>query len=118
VQLGPLIPMLFAVGWLFYKEQNTTGTIFLVWSLAIGLIDNFLRPILIRRGADLPFLLIFSGVVGGLLAFGVMGLFIGPVILAITYTLGNSWMDEADEQDWPEVPKSYRTDTDQIYPEI
>jgi predicted PurR-regulated permease PerM len=48
--------------------------------------------VLIRRGADLPLLLIFAGVLGGLLAFGVVGLFIGPVVLAVTYTLLQNWV--------------------------
>ena len=56
--------------------------------------DNVLRPILIRKGADLPLLLIFSGVIGGLIAFGIVGLFVGPVVLAVTYTLLKEWMDE------------------------
>ena len=59
--------------------------------------DNFLRPILIRRGADLPLLLILVGVIGGLLAFGLLGLFLGPVVLAITYTLLQNWIAEAGE---------------------
>ena len=57
-------------------------------------IDNFIRPILIKRGADLPLLLIFAGVIGGLLSFGIVGLFIGPVILAVSYTLLRAWIDE------------------------
>jgi predicted PurR-regulated permease PerM len=59
-------------------------------------LDNFLRPLLIRRGADLPLLLIFAGVLGGLLAFGIIGLFIGPVVLAVTYTLLQAWVAEAE----------------------
>jgi predicted PurR-regulated permease PerM len=58
----------------------------------VGALDNFLRPVLIRRGVDLPLLLIIAGVIGGLMGFGVVGLFIGPVILAVTYTLLESWM--------------------------
>lgn len=54
--------------------------------------DNFLRPVLIRRGADLPLLLIIAGVVGGLLAFGLVGLFVGPVVLAVTFTLVDAWV--------------------------
>jgi predicted PurR-regulated permease PerM len=54
--------------------------------------DNFVRPILIKKGADLPLLLIFAGVIGGLIAFGVVGLFIGPVLLAVTYTLLEAWV--------------------------
>jgi predicted PurR-regulated permease PerM len=61
---------------------------------ARGALDNVLRPILIRRGVQLPMLLIIAGVIGGLIAFGVMGLFVGPVILAASYTLVKSWVAE------------------------
>ena len=64
-------------------------------------IDNVLRPVLIKRGADLPLLLIFAGVIGGLLAFGIIGLFIGPVVLAVAYTL---WLDWLDEEREPALP--------------
>jgi predicted PurR-regulated permease PerM len=55
--------------------------------------DNFLRPILIKRGADLPLLLVFAGVVGGLLAFGLIGIFVGPVVLAVAEKLLMAWID-------------------------
>jgi predicted PurR-regulated permease PerM len=57
-------------------------------------LDNVLRPMLIRRGADLPLLLIFAGVIGGLIGFGVMGLFVGPVVLAVAYALLVDWVAE------------------------
>ena len=59
-------------------------------------IDNLLRAALIRRGADLPLLLVMVGVIGGLLAFGVVGLFIGPVVLAVMFTLVKFWIDDGD----------------------
>ena len=59
--------------------------------------DNFLRPLLIRQGADLPLLLILAGVIGGLIAIGLLGIFIGPTVLAIAYTLLNAWMADGDE---------------------
>ena len=64
-----------------------------------------LRPILIRRGADLPLLLIMAGVIGGLLGFGLVGLFVGPVILAVAYTLIGAWVDEQDEATLPASPE-------------
>jgi predicted PurR-regulated permease PerM len=67
----------------------------LVWTLVVGTLDNFLRPVLIRRGADLPLLLIFAGVIGGLVAFGVVGIFVGPVVLAVAYTLLDDWVATA-----------------------
>jgi predicted PurR-regulated permease PerM len=60
------------------------------------LIDNVLKPVLIRRGVDLPILLLIAGVIGGLIGFGIVGLFIGPVILAVTYTLLQAWVADAE----------------------
>jgi predicted PurR-regulated permease PerM len=89
--------MLGAVGWFYYTGQNVTATLLLVWTLAVGSIDNVLRPMLIRRGANLPLLLIMAGVIGGLFAFGIVGLFVGPVVLAVSYTLLTAWVDEQDK---------------------
>jgi predicted PurR-regulated permease PerM len=65
-----------------------------VWTLFVGTLDNFLRPFLIKQGADLPLLLIFAGVIGGLLSLGLLGIFVGPVVLAVAYTLLGAWVDE------------------------
>jgi predicted PurR-regulated permease PerM len=90
VGVGPvLIP---AIGWLYWTGETGWGTFLLVWTIPVFLLDNFLRPMLIRRGADLPLLLIFAGVIGGLIAFGIIGLFIGPVLLAVSYTLLAAWV--------------------------
>ncbi|HTJ92703.1 MAG TPA: AI-2E family transporter, partial [Pararobbsia sp.] len=59
---------------------------------------NVMRPMLIRRGVDLSMLLILSGVLGGMFAFGIVGLFMGPVILAVTYTLLRAWIEEVPPQ--------------------
>ena len=75
------------VVWLYWSGSPGRGTFFLIWTVVVLLMDNVLRPWLITRGANLPILLIFAGVIGGLLGFGVIGLFIGPVILAVSYTL-------------------------------
>jgi predicted PurR-regulated permease PerM len=91
-QLGPIIVLLGATAWAYSSLGVGWGTFLLVWSLVVGLMDNFLRPVLIRRGADLPLLLIFAGVIGGLVAFGIVGIFVGPVILAIAYTLLDNWV--------------------------
>ena len=92
-QIGPMPVMVPAVIWLYWDGHAGLGTVLLVWTAVVGTMDNVLRPILIRRGADLPLLLIFSGVIGGLFAFGVIGLFVGPVVLAVAYTLLNAWID-------------------------
>lgn len=94
IQLGPLLILIPAVIWLYWSGDNMSATVLLVWSVVVGTMDAVLRPILIRMGADLPLLLILSGVIGGLLAFGMIGLFIGPVILAVSYRLLSAWMNE------------------------
>ncbi|MEK2687778.1 AI-2E family transporter YdiK [Bdellovibrio sp. GT3] len=93
-QIGPILPMLGAVVWLFQNNQSLAGSILLAWTFVVGLMDNVIRPLLIKRGADLPLLLIFAGVIGGLLAFGVVGLFIGPMTLAVAYRLVEAWTKE------------------------
>ena len=67
-------------------------------SMIAGTLDNFLRPVLIRKGADLPLLLVFAGVIGGLITFGLIGIFIGPVVLAVADKLLMAWID-GDTQD-------------------
>ncbi|MGM3185485.1 AI-2E family transporter YdiK [Musicola paradisiaca] len=96
-QLGPLMVLVPAIIWLYWTGDTTWGTILLVWSCIVGTLDNVIRPLLIRMGADLPMLLILSGVIGGLLAFGMIGLFIGPVVLAVSYRLLSAWMKDTPE---------------------
>lgn len=102
-QLGPLPVLLPAVIWLFWSDHAVLGTVLTVFTVIAAVCDNFLKPILIRRGVDLPLLLIIPGVIGGLLSFGVLGLFIGPVLLAVTYTLLVAWV--GDDAAWRSSPR-------------
>ncbi|MGH8642241.1 MAG: AI-2E family transporter YdiK [Burkholderiales bacterium] len=95
-QLGPTLVLAPAVVWLYWTGDPVWGTVLLVWTVIVGTMDNFLRPILIRRGADLPLVLILVGVIGGLISMGVIGLFVGPTILAVTYRLLESWITDID----------------------
>ncbi|MER2788967.1 AI-2E family transporter YdiK, partial [Escherichia coli] len=94
VQLGPLPVLIPAIIWLYWTGDTTWGTVLLVWSGVVGTLDNVIRPMLIRMGADLPLILILSGVIGGLIAFGMIGLFIGPVLLAVSWRLFAAWVEE------------------------
>jgi predicted PurR-regulated permease PerM len=94
-QIGPLLVLGPSVAWLFWSGDTSTGTMLLIWSLVVFSLDNVMRPILMTKGANLPMLLMFSGVVGGLLAFGLIGIFVGPVVLAIVYTLLGAWIAAA-----------------------
>jgi predicted PurR-regulated permease PerM len=86
-----------AVAWTYWTGDNVWGTLLLIWTIFVGTLDNFLRPFLIKKGADLPLLLIFAGVIGGLLSFGLLGIFVGPVVLAVTFKLFEAWVNETDD---------------------
>jgi predicted PurR-regulated permease PerM len=105
-QLGPILVMIPCIAWLYWSGQTGWGTVLLIWTIPVVTIDNFLRPILIRKGADLPLLLIFAGVIGGLIAYGIVGLFIGPVVLGVIYTLLQAWVDEGAVEGKTDVPNS------------
>jgi predicted PurR-regulated permease PerM len=96
-QIGPALVLIPAVVWMYYSGDALWATVLLAFTVVAMTMDNFLRPVLIRRGADLPLLLILFGVIGGLIAFGLLGIFLGPTVLAIAYTLLNAWMAEDDE---------------------
>jgi len=96
-QIGPLPIMLIAAGVVYWQGHTGWAIALVVWSLLIDRLNQILLPILIRRGADLPLLLVFAGVIGGLLSFGLIGIFIGPVVLAVSYRLLEAWVDEGSE---------------------
>ena len=97
-QVGPTLVLVPAVAWLYWTGDNVWGTVLLVWTVFVGTLDNFLRPYLIKMGADLPLLLIFAGVIGGLISLGLLGIFVGPVVLAVGYTLLEAWVDDPAEK--------------------
>jgi predicted PurR-regulated permease PerM len=92
VPVGPPLIWGGAALWLFSEGRTGWGVFMLLWGLIlISGVDNVLKPMLISRGSSLPFLLVFLGVLGGVLAFGFVGLFIGPVLLAVGYSLIREW---------------------------
>ncbi len=93
-QIGAIPVLLPAVIWLFLGDEVVWGSFLLVVMVVVSLLDNVLRPILIRKGAHLPLLLVFAGVIGGLIAFGLIGIFVGPMVLAVAYTLLGAWINE------------------------
>jgi predicted PurR-regulated permease PerM len=81
--------------WLYWSGSPGWGTFLLVITIIAATLDNVVRPILIKQGAaDLPLLLIFVGVIGGLITFGLIGIFIGPLVLAVTHTLLRAWLHD------------------------
>jgi predicted PurR-regulated permease PerM len=89
--MGPPLIWGPVTAWLFYRGQIGWGIFMLVWGLLISSVDNVIKPWLISKGSDMPFLLIFFGVIGGALAFGFIGVFLGPTLLAVGYRLLQEW---------------------------
>jgi predicted PurR-regulated permease PerM len=98
-QIGPALVLIPVLIWVYWNDGALWGTILLVFAVLAMTLDNFIRPVLIRKGANLPLVVIFAGVIGGLLAFGIIGLFIGPVVLAVAHTLLKAWVSGGVERE-------------------
>ena len=98
IPFGPPLIWLPASLWLFTQDQPGMGVFLLLWGLlGISSVDNFLRPYLISQGSKMPFILIFCGVIGGALAFGFVGVFLGPTLLAVGFRLIEEWSSQPSD---------------------
>jgi predicted PurR-regulated permease PerM len=91
VPMGPPLVWVPASVWLYQGGESGWALFMLIWGFGVSSIDNFLKPWLISQGSTLPFILIFFGVIGGVLAFGFIGVFLGPTLLAVGYRLVLDW---------------------------
>jgi predicted PurR-regulated permease PerM len=96
VPIGPPLVWGGAAIWLFTRDEIAWGVFMLAWGLlVVSSIDNVVKPLLISRGAAMPFVLVLLGVFGGVIAFGFIGIFLGPTLLAVGYSLTQRWIDRA-----------------------
>jgi predicted PurR-regulated permease PerM len=102
--------LLGVVGWLVITGHTVAGVALGVWGgLVVGWTDHMVRPFLISREAEIPFLVVIFGVLGGLAAFGLVGLFIGPVILAVLLAIWREWLHQSHPQAGaPQPPRNIR----------
>jgi predicted PurR-regulated permease PerM len=91
VPIGPPLVWVPATAWLFYQGSIGWGVFMLIWGLMVSSVDNIIKPLIIRQGSRIPFVLILLGVLGGALAFGFIGVFIGPTLLAVGFRLLEQW---------------------------
>ena len=95
VPIGPPLVWAPAAFWLFSQDHAGWGVFMLIWGVAVvSSVDNFVKPLIISRGSNLPFVLVLLGVLGGVIAFGFIGVFLGPTLLAIGYALILDWSEE------------------------
>ena len=104
---GPLLILIWggAAWWLFAQDQQLWGVFMIVWGLFVGTVDNFIKPWVIGFGVEMPMSLTILGVFGGFLAFGFLGLFIGPTLIAIVFTLLQAWRAAVSSHPAKEVLK-------------
>lgn len=99
IPMGPPLIWAPAAAWLFFQEQYAMGVFLSIWGfVVISSVDNILKPYLISRGGNLPLIVVLLGVFGGLIAFGFMGLFLGPTLLAVAYSLLGEWISVSEKQ--------------------
>lgn len=84
--------------WLLVKGDVAAGIGLLVWgTLVVSWVDNLIRPLVISKATEIPFLIVMFGVLGGLAAFGMIGLFVGPVVLAVLIAVWREWLEDTQE---------------------
>jgi len=91
LQVGPIV-LVPAVIYIFMIASTTKAVVFLVWCIIVALMDNVLKPILLGRGAAVPIAVVFIGVIGGFMAMGIIGLFVGAIVLSVGYKLILAWL--------------------------
>lgn len=97
IQVGPIIINLGVIAYLFSQDDTTSAIIWTIFFILSGLSDNVLKPWLLGKGAMVPMLVIFLGVIGGFMMSGFIGLFVGPIVFSIGYKLFVAWMDDKPE---------------------
>ncbi|MFL5213330.1 MAG: AI-2E family transporter [Microvirga sp.] len=103
VQVPLILLTLPVVIYVFATESTTAAVIFLVWNVVVGLSDNLLRPLMLGRGLEVPMPVILIGVIGGMLVDGLLGLFVGPVLLAVSYVLLLEWLRQNPIDGQPQI---------------
>lgn len=97
-QLPPILVLGPVAAYVFSVSETTPAVVFLVWAVLVSGSDSLLKPLLMGRGVNIPMLVILIGALGGMMLSGIIGLFVGAVILAIMYTLLMAWLNESDEE--------------------
>lgn len=97
IQLPPILVMGPVAAWVFSASETLPSVLFLVYAVLVSGCDSVLKPILMGRGVDIPMLVLLIGALGGMMLSGIIGLFVGAVVVAISYTLFKTWVDEPEE---------------------
>lgn len=97
VQIG-MVVLVPAIIYVFATASTTKAVIFLIWCAIVGVMDNVLKPILLGRGAAVPMIVVFLGILGGFFSMGIVGLFVGAIVLSVGYKLFLAWIEDGVAQ--------------------
>ena len=97
IQIGPSIVLIPLIIWSWIAFETTTALLFTGYMVPVSLLDNILRPLVMGRGLDAPMLIILIGVIGGTISYGISGLFLGPIVLAVVWELFVAWIREHEK---------------------
>jgi len=112
IQIGPGLVSITAIVYAFSTLDTLPAVIFTVWTILVTMSDSILKPLVFGRGGAAPTLVIFLGAIGGMVAYGIIGLFVGAVILAMGYNLYSAWLQEDPVVPDPALPPTEITDSD------
>jgi predicted PurR-regulated permease PerM len=111
IQIGPTILFIPIVIWAWMTMETNYALIFTAYMIPVGLVDNVLKPLVMARGLTTPMPVIMVGVIGGMMAYGIVGLFFGPIVLAVVWALMVTWLQEGEA-----VAEARRSDPEQELP--
>ncbi|HMK28041.1 MAG TPA: AI-2E family transporter [Terriglobales bacterium] len=100
LQIGAVV-LVPAVIYVFAIASTTKAVIFLVWCIIVALMDNVLKPLLLGRGVAVPIVVVFLGAIGGFVAMGIIGLFLGAIVLSVGYKVSLAWLQQASQVERP-----------------
>jgi len=102
LQVGVVV-LIPAIIYVFAIASTGKAVIFLIWCVVVGLMDNVLKPLLLGRGVSVPMAVIFLGAIGGFMAMGIIGLFVGAIILSVGYKLFVAWLGRESQEQRPQL---------------
>jgi len=98
MQLPSMLVLIPVIIYVFSTSSTVVAVLFMIWAVVIGLSDNVLKPLLMGQGSSVPMLVLFMGSLGGFMVSGILGLFVGAVVLSLGYTVFMAWIDEVDDE--------------------
>ncbi len=96
IQIGPSIILIPLIIWAWFSMETTAALLLTAYMIPVNLLDNILRPLVMGRGLTTPMLVILLGVIGGTISYGITGLFLGPIVLAVFWELLSAWLRESE----------------------